>query len=82
MGINLVTGRSSPAESMETNFTLTQNLINLFEKQYGSVNCRQLIGCDMATEEGQCYLIENKLMEQCYLDTASAARIATSLIAE
>src|SRR5512133_1456218 len=42
MGINLVAGRNSPSESLEISFTLTQKLIALFEKQYGSVNCRQL----------------------------------------
>ncbi len=40
MGINLVAGRSSPADSMENNFALTQKLISLFEKQYSSVNSR------------------------------------------
>ena len=63
MGISLVAGRSSPSESIEFCYTLTQKLISLFEKQYGSVNCRQLIGCDLATEEGQRYFMENNLME-------------------
>ena len=39
MGINLVAGRSSPSESIERCYILTQKLINQFEKQYGSVNC-------------------------------------------
>ncbi len=82
MGINLVTGRNSPAESMEYNFILTQKLINLFEKQFGSVNCRQLIGCDLATEEGQRYFMETNLMERCYQYAAGATSIATSLIAK
>ncbi len=45
MGIDLVTGRNSPAESLEANYALIQKLISRFEKQYGSVNCRQLLGC-------------------------------------
>jgi C_GCAxxG_C_C family probable redox protein len=43
MGINLVAGRNSPTESIEFSYTLTQKLINRFEKQFGSVNCCQLI---------------------------------------
>jgi len=82
MGINHVTGRSSPAESIENNYSLTQKLISLFEKQYGSVNCRQLIGCDLGTEEGQRYFLENNLMERCHQYAADATRITTSLIAE
>jgi C_GCAxxG_C_C family probable redox protein len=53
MGINLVAGRSSPSESIEPSYDLTRKLISHFERQYGSVNCRQLIGCDLATEAGQ-----------------------------
>ena len=60
MGINLVAGRNSPAESLEISYTLTQKLISRFEKQYGSINCRQLIGCDLATEAGQRYFMENQ----------------------
>jgi C_GCAxxG_C_C family probable redox protein len=82
MGINLVAGRSSPSESIEFSYTLTQKLISLFERQYGSVNCRQLIGCDLATEAGQRYFLENNLMERCYQYAEGATRIAISLMAQ
>jgi len=82
MGINLVAGRSSPSESIEFSYTLTQKLIGRFERQYGSVNCRQLIGCDLATETGQQYFIENNLMERCLQYAEGATRMAISLIAE
>jgi C_GCAxxG_C_C family probable redox protein len=82
MGINLVAGRNSPAESIEFSYTLTQKLISRFEKQYGSINCRQLIGCDLATESGQRYFIENNLMESCLQYAEEATRLAISLIAE
>ena len=82
MGINLVAGRNSPAESIEVSYTLTQKLISRFERQYGSVNCRQLIGCDLATETGQQYFIENNLMERCLQYAEGATRMALSLIAE
>jgi C_GCAxxG_C_C family probable redox protein len=82
MGINLVAGRSSPSESIEFCYTLTQKLIDHFERQYGSVNCRQLIGCDLATEEGQRYFMENHLMERCLQYAEGATRMAISLISE
>jgi C_GCAxxG_C_C family probable redox protein len=82
MGINLVTGRNSPAESIELSYSLTQKLISRFEEQYGSVNCRQLIGCDLATETGQQYFMENNLMERCLQCAADATSMAVSLIAE
>jgi C_GCAxxG_C_C family probable redox protein len=82
MGINLVAGRNSPAESLEVSYTLTQKLISNFERQYGSINCRQLIGCDLATEAGQRYFIENHLMESCLQYAEGATRMAVSLIVE
>src|SRR5512136_2619153 len=57
MGIGLVAGRNSPAESLDPAYTLAQRFISAFEEQYGSVNCRQLTGCDLATESGQRYFV-------------------------
>ncbi len=82
MGINLAAGRSSPSESIEPSYTLTQKLISQFERQFGSVNCRELIGCDLATEEGQRTFMENNLMERCHQYAGEATRMAISLIAE
>jgi C_GCAxxG_C_C family probable redox protein len=82
MGINLMAGRSSPAESLEPSYTLAQKLISQFERQFGSANCRQLIGCDLASEAGQRTFMENNLMERCYEYAAEATRMAISLMAE
>jgi len=82
MGIGLVAGRDSPDESLEPAYALVQKLISAFEKQYGSVNCRQLIGCDLSTEAGQRYFMENNLMERCLQCAADATSMAVSLIAE
>jgi C_GCAxxG_C_C family probable redox protein len=82
MGIGLVAGRNSPAESIEFSYTLTHKLINRFEKQYGSVNCCQLIGCDLATEAGQRYFMENHIMDRCLQYAEDATSMAISLIAE
>ena len=82
MGIDLVAGRNSPAESLEISYALIQKLIGRFERQYGSINYRQLIGCDLATETGQRYFMENHLMESCLQFAEGATSMALSLIAE
>jgi C_GCAxxG_C_C family probable redox protein len=82
MGIDLVAGRNSPAESLEVNYALIQKLISRFESQYGSINCRQLIGCDLATEVGQRFFMENHLMENCLQYAEGATSMAVSLIEE
>jgi hypothetical protein len=55
-------------------------LISRFESQYGSVNCLQLLGCDLATEAGQLYFMENHLMESCLQYAEGATSMALSLI--
>jgi C_GCAxxG_C_C family probable redox protein len=82
MGINLVAGRNSPVESNELSYALTQVLISRFEQQYGSTNCRQLMGCDLATEAGQRFFVENNLMNSCLKYAEDATRMAVSLISE
>jgi C_GCAxxG_C_C family probable redox protein len=82
MGINLVAGRDLPTGSLETNFAMIQKLINQFEKQYGSTNCRQLLGCDLDTESGQRYFMENNLMDNCLQYAEGATRIAMTIISE
>ena len=82
MGIALVAGRDLPSESVEPGYALTQKMIGCFEAQFGSVNCRQLIGCDLATEAGQRYFMENQLILRCYQYAEAATHMAMSLIAE
>ena len=82
MGIDLVYGRDLPTESLEPAFALAQKMIQLFEAQFGSVNCRQLTGCDLASEAGQRTFMENQLMERCYQYAEAAASMAMTLIDE
>jgi C_GCAxxG_C_C family probable redox protein len=82
MGIGLAAGRNSASESIEPSFAMIQKFICAFEKQYGSVNCRQLIGCDLNAEEGQRHFLENNLIESCWQYTECATRLAIALIAE
>jgi len=81
MGIGLVAGRNSPTESLEPAYALVQKLIDRFEKQYCSINCRQLLGCDLGTDAGQRYFMENQLIESCWQYAEAATSIALSLIA-
>ena len=82
MGIGLAAGRNTPADPLEPAYGLVQELVRAFQEQHGAVDCRQLIGCDLATETGQRYFIENHLMESCLRYAETATRLAISLIGE
>ncbi len=82
MGLSLLTGRRSPDESVEGNYAVVSKLLSTFEKRFGSTNCRQLIGCDLSTEEGQIAFETNNLVWRCKEYTEEAARMALSLVEE
>ena len=82
MGLGLLTGRSSPNESVEESYVATRRLIDMFENKFGSTNCRELIDCDLSTGEGQRTFKANNLIEQCKEYAGEATRMAMSLIAE
>ena len=82
MSMNLVFGRSVPTESIETCYINVRKLIDMFESKFGSTNCRQLIGCDLGTEEGRNTFRSNNLIEHCRNYTEEATRMAMSIIEE
>ncbi len=82
MAINLFYGRSSPDAMSETSYTTVRKLINMFENEFGSTNCKQLIGCDLGTKEGQNVFKADNLSEQCRNYTEEATRMAMSIIEE
>ena len=80
MGISMLTGRSSPEESFEENHALVQSLIAGFQDRFGSVDCRDLIGCDLNTEDGQAFFDQNDLFDLCKKYVAEATMAALSLL--
>jgi hypothetical protein len=52
----------------------------MFESKFGSTNCKDLIGCDLGTEEGQKHFRENDLSQQCRNYTEEATRMAMILL--
>lgn len=76
MAIGLLAGRNTPEESEAENYGLVRKLLKQFQERFGSTNCGELVGCDLATAEGQAYYKENKLVERCLGFTEEATRIA------
>ncbi|MCP3900744.1 MAG: C_GCAxxG_C_C family protein, partial [Desulfobacteraceae bacterium] len=52
MALSLFYGRSNSDESIETCFAAVKKLTDMFENKFSSTNCKQLIDCDLGTEEG------------------------------
>ena len=82
MGIGLALGRSRGGEPTNASYTATQQLIREFEQAFGARNCKDLLGCDLGTPEGQAAFRNSRLHERCAAYTGKAAEIAARLIAE
>jgi C_GCAxxG_C_C family probable redox protein len=80
MGIGLVTGRCSPRQSQEPNYQVVREFLESFKRQFGSINCRELAGCDLGTPEGQQYFKDNKVIELCAGYVEAAARMAAGML--
>jgi C_GCAxxG_C_C family probable redox protein len=81
MGVGLALGRSKAGESVQPAYEATQKLVHEFEKEFGARNCNELLGCDLATPEGQRKFREEKLHEHCARYTSKAAELAARIIA-
>ena len=82
IGINLVSGRNLPDESNEENFAKIQKFVGGFKEKFGSINCYDLTGCDLATEEDQKTFMEKNIIEQCLKYTEEATRMALTILKE
>ena len=81
MGVGLALGRSTAKDSVQPSYTATQQLIQAFEKEFGSRDCQALLGgCDLNTSEGQAMFKDQKLGQRCLQFTGKAAEIAARVI--
>jgi len=82
MTLSIFYGRNLPDESIEQNYNLVLKLTDRFINKFGSINCRDLTGCDLGTETGQDYFEQNNLFEKCKKMTGETAAMTISLIDE
>ncbi|MBN2070563.1 MAG: C_GCAxxG_C_C family protein [Candidatus Krumholzibacteriota bacterium] len=80
MAVSIFMGRNSPAQSAEQCYEAVQRLKEIFNNRFGSVNCLDLTGCDLATERGQRAFEDDDLHEKCSDYVSEAAGFALDLI--
>lgn len=78
MALGLKYGENKPDSNEVCNKFLDE-----FEKENGSFICRDLLNCDISTEEGVEYALENNLFKEfCPKMVESAAKITEKIIFE
>ncbi len=76
MAINLQSGRNSPEQSLDENYAQIQKFLQAFEDKFGSINCLELTGSDLGTEEGQIAFRDNNCIDLCNQFVEEATRLA------
>jgi C_GCAxxG_C_C family probable redox protein len=81
MAIGIAAGRDKPGDDPTPAYAMTQELVHWFTKRFTSINCRELIGCDLGTDEGQAYFKQHELKHAiCFMLTEQAADKALEII--
>lgn len=79
MALSLMYGRDRAEDSIAGVYSKVQQLQAEFKKECGSVNCFELIDCDLSTAEGHRAFIERGLHKKCLRFTGLAASLAAQL---
>lgn len=80
LALNVVYGRKSSDDTVEKNYKAVQNLVSEFEKEFGTFNCQELLGCDLGSDEGQESFNSNNLHLKCREYTGKATEMVRSII--
>lgn len=80
LSINLFSGRRSPKDSVDENYTYVREFLQSFQEKFNTTNCAELIGCELGTKEGQKKFKAENLKEECFQFTQEATRIAMTII--
>jgi len=63
IALGLKFGRNAEKKQEIKPYWFATELLKRFEKEFGYVTCRELTGCDLATEEGQKKYKDEKMWE-------------------
>jgi len=80
MGLSLALGRSTADEPVEGAYEAVEEFLGRFRCMHGSINCAELVGCDLGTEEGRHVFRTEHLRNRCREYTGTAAALAVELV--
>ncbi len=82
MALGLVLGRDDAEQSVEETYAAVRVMMEGFEERFGSTNCRELLGVDLDTPEGQQNFGEQKLGLKCVEYTGAAVGLVEEVLGE
>lgn len=83
MAIGLKQGRPDTMDGMLDNLAVAQEFRRRFEAEMGNINCRELTGLDLSTEEGRMQSMSSDIPQKvCFPAVATAYRLVVDLLQE
>jgi len=52
-------------EKVNHTYKKVRSFVEDFTAEFGTVNCRKLLGCNLLTDEGQSFFVKNNLKDKC-----------------
>jgi C_GCAxxG_C_C family probable redox protein len=81
MALGMLYGRTSAEAPHYTAYALTERLVRDFEKQFGSRNCTDLLGCNISTKHGEAVFYKKNLGKtRCRDITAKTAELLNGIM--
>ena len=80
LAINLLTGRSSPDESVARNYRLVNRFVQGFRETFATLQCSELIGCDLSDPSGQARFRRENRIEQCKDIVETTTRLVREIL--
>ena len=80
IGLKYGMGVSKDAEAKEKTYQIISDFSEKFQKNHGSLLCREITGCNINTHEGMEYFDQNNLLEKCFNCVKNAAEILEEML--
>lgn len=83
MALGLKFGRSDPEKRERSSYWFASEFLHRFEREFGHAMCRELTGCDFATDAGRKKYANERLWEtKCRKYIEAATAIAFDILSE
>lgn len=80
LALSLFLGRATAERPVEANYALVQAFVDGFRQEFGTLNCSDLLGCDLGSEAGQQQFQDQDLQQRCRGYSGYAADMVSRLL--
>ncbi len=81
IGLRYGMGESGDTEARDKTYEVVREFTNRFQKIHGSINCKELLGCEISTLEGREYYDQNDFFEKkCLEYVKDSAKILEDIL--